>query len=214
MRLPAILGTALVIALMSGSTAFASKPGNFASIRLTHGAEIQVPNGWRLITPEFKQLIDTSTQAALELSGLDTQEGIETNLIAANSMPSSTYAAVRVDVIKPSSIQPSEIASVKAAGMREIQMQMEKNLRDLLPQQGLHLIKFQGVQVENISGYPALVTEYTRTGPKGPVIVQINQIFTKGQSFRINLSYRLSESIIWKPVIAKIRHSILLKRGI
>lgn len=213
MRLLATLGSALVIALMPQSAALAAKPENFASVRLPRGIEIQVPNGWRLITPEFKQLIDTSTQAALELSGLDTQEGDETNLIAANSMPASTYAAIRVDLIRPSSIQPSEFASIKATEMREMQTEMEKNIRILLPHQGLQLIKFEGVRIDIISGYPAIVTEYSRTGPKGSVLVQISQIFTRGQSLRINLSYRASESIIWKPVIAKIRRSIVIRRG-
>jgi len=198
---------------MPDSAASAAKPKNFASIRLPRGIEIQVPNGWRLITSEFRQLIDTSTEAALELSGLDAADGDETNLIAANSMPASTYAAVRVDVVRRAPIQPSEFASITAAEVPEMHSEREKNIRILLPHQGLQLIKFDGVRIDTISGYPAIVTEYSRTGPKGPVLVQINQIFTRGQSFRINLSYRASESIIWKPVIAKIRRSIAIRRG-
>ena len=57
-----------------------------------------------------------------------------------------------------------------------------------------------------------ITTEYRRSGPKGPVIVSVIEIFTPSQELRINLSYRESEQAIWKPVIGKIRQSITVRR--
>jgi hypothetical protein len=103
-------------------------------------------------------------------------------------------------------------SSITPADMREFQAEMHKMTQMMLPQQGLQLIEFMGSRIDKISGYPALVTEYRRTGPKGSVFVQINQIITESQDIRINLSYRESEVALWKPVIGNIRQSITIRR--
>ena len=147
----------------------------------------------------------------MDLSGIGLQDGQEINLIATNSMPRSTYAAVRVDSIIPATGPPSIFSSVTPADVREFETEIRKFLQALLPQQGLQLIEILGTRIDKISGYPALVTEYRRTGPKGPVFVQINLIVTGSQDIRINLSYRESEVVLWKPVIGKIRQSIIIR---
>lgn len=200
------------LALLPLQSAYAQSDSNFSTVTLPRGIELQIPKSWWLLGADYKQLIDTSVEAAMDLSGIGLQDGQETNLISANSMPRSTYAAVRIDSITPVSFPPSMFSSITPADIREFDIEMRKDLQALLPQQGLQLIEFLGSRIDKISSYPALVTEYRRTGPKGPVIVQINQIFTDSQDIRINLSYRESEVVIWKPVIGKIRQSIIIER--
>ncbi len=193
------------------SSAIADSNSNFASVKLPRGIELQIPKGWWLLGADYDRAIQTSVEAAIDLSGIGLPDGQETNLIAANSMPRSTYAAVRVDSTIPSSVTPSELASITATDIRELQTAVCQNLEKLLPLQGNQLIECLGSRIEKISGYPAIVTEYRRTGPKGPVFVQINQIFTSSQEIRINLSYRESELALWKPVVGKIRQSIVIR---
>lgn len=202
---------ALVIQLHSSIAAAATPPSNFALIKLSRGISLEVPNGWRLLSYDAKRIIDTSTEAALDLSGIERPAGHEVNLIAANSTPASTYAAVRVDLNMPSLIHPSVFAQVTAQDIRDLSIETERSLRLTLPQVGLTLVEFLGMRVEKISGFPALVTEYRRSGPKGPVFVQLLQVYTAKHSFKINLSYRESEVILWKPVLRKIRSSIAVK---
>jgi hypothetical protein len=194
------------------SSAVADSNSNFAPVKLPRGIELQIPKGWWLLGVDHNRVIQTSAEAAMDLSGIGLPDGQETNLIAANSMPRSTYAAVRVDSTIPPSVAPSEFASITAADIGEMQTEMRQNLQKLLPLQGNQLIEFFGSRIEKISGHPAIVTEYRRTGPKGPVFVQINQIFTSSQEIRINLSYRESEVALWKPVVGKIRQSIVIRR--
>ena len=185
---------------------------NFVAVKLPRGVELQLPKGWWLLTAAHNQLIDMSAEAAMNLSGIGAAEGADVNLIAANSMPRTTYAAVRVDSITPVSASPSEISNLTSAAMQAFQTEIHSNLQKLMPQQGNQLITFFGVRRVTISGYPTLITEYRRSGPKGPVIVSIVQIFTPSQDLRINLSYRESEQAIWKPVIGKIYQSIVIGR--
>lgn len=207
-----ILGCLSLLAPPASQTVGAQSSSNFVPIKLPRGIDLQIPKGWWLIGADYNQAMQTSAEAAMDLSGIGLPGGKETNLIAANSMPRSTYAAVRVDSTVPPSVVPSAFASITAADVRELQTDMRQNLQKILPLQGNQLIEFFGSRIEKISGHYAIVTEYRRTGPKGPVFVQINQIFTASQEIRINLSYRESEVALWKPVVGKIRHSIVVRR--
>lgn len=205
-----LLGYLCLFALFSSQTTQASS--NFAPVKLPRGIELQIPKGWWLLGADHNRAIQTSVEAAMDLSGIGLPDGQETNLIAANSMPRSTYAAVRVDSTIPPSVAPAAFSSITPADIRELQSTMRQNFQKLLPLQGNQLIEFFGSRIEKISGHPAIVTEYRRTGPKGPVFVQINQVFTPSQEIRINLSYRESEVALWKPVVGKIRQSIVVRR--
>lgn len=184
----------------------------FVSVTLPRGVDLQLPKGWLLLTAEHKQLINMSAEAALDLSGISVAEGAEVNLIAAKSMPQTMYAAVNVDSITPASASPSVISSLTSFDIQTLQAGIHTDLRKLLPQQDRQLLAFFGVRRVTISGHPTLITEYRRSGPKGPVIVRIIQIFTPSQEIKINLSYRESEQAIWKPVTGKIYKSIVIRR--
>lgn len=202
----------LVASFFVLSSAVADSNSNFAAVKLPRGIELQIPKGWWLLGADYNRAIETSAEAAMDLSGIGLADGHDTNLIAANSMPRSTYAAVRVNSVIPPSFAPSEFSSITVADVRELQTEMRQTIQKLLPLQGAQLIEFLGTHIEKISGHPAMVTEYRRTGPKGPVFVQINQIFTSSQEICINLSYRESEIALWKPVVGKIRQSIVIRR--
>ena len=202
----------LVFTLVFFLDADAQSESNFVSVELPRGVQLQLPKGWWLLGDDYNQIIQTSVEAALDLSGVRLQDGQNTNLIAANSMPRSTYAALRVDSTIPASISLGMFSTITPADVRDLEGEMRRNFQLMLPQQGLQLIEFLGTRIEKISGYPAFVTEYRRTGPKGPVWVQIIHIVTDNQDIRINLSYRESEVALWKPVIGKIRQSISISR--
>lgn len=185
---------------------------NFAPVTLPRGVQLQIPKGWWLLGRDHNRLIQTSVEAALDLSGIGLPDGQETNLIAANSMPRTTYAAVRVDSTIPPSVSPGEIQAATATDLKDIGNELRGGLEKMLHLQNNQLLQFYGVRKDSISGHPALVIEYRRSGPKAPVIVQINRVFTSSQEININLSYRESEAALWKPVVTKIRQSIKLTK--
>jgi hypothetical protein len=181
---------------------------SFITVKLPRSIQIQIPKGWWLIGEDLNRLIESSAEAVLDLSGLGAPEGKTTNLIAANSMPKTTYAAVRVDSTVPPSVMPNELNSANASDLKELGTEIHLFTKKMLPLQGQQLIDFYGTKLEKISGNPAIVSSYRRTGPKGPVIVQTIKIYTTSQEIGINLSYRESELGIWKPIILKIKKSI------
>ena len=94
---------------------------NFVTVKLQRGVELQLPKGWWLLTTELNQLIEMSAEAAMDLSGLGAAEGTEVNRIAANSMPRTTYAAVRVVSTTPVSGSQSEISNLTEAELHAFQ---------------------------------------------------------------------------------------------
>ena len=202
----------LALFLLIVFTPHIAEASNFTSVKLPRGVELQLPKGWWLLGDEINQLLEMSAEAAMDLSGIGLPEGTETNLISANSMPTSTYAAVRVDSTTPASGPPFDFANITTAELQAYQSAVHEDFKKLLPLQGNQMLSFYGVRREFISGNPSLITGYRRSGPKGPVIVSIIQVFTPSQDLRIILSYRESEQAIWKPVIGKIRQSITIRR--
>lgn len=183
----------------------------FHLLKLPRGVEVQVPRGWWLLGKDYNRMIQTTAEAGMDLSGTGLSEGSDVNLIAANSMPRTTYAALRINSITPASLIPEDVSNLSEAMRRKISLYMKTNVEKSLPLIGLRLLNFYGTHTDRISGCPALVTRYRRSGPKGPVIVEINQVITNKQQVKINLSYRESEKPLWFAVIGKIRSSIRIK---
>lgn len=104
----------------------AAADSNFVLIELPRGVELQIPKGWWLLGADYNRAIQTSIEAAMDLSGIGLPDGQESNLIAANSMPTSTYAAVRVDSTIPPSVSPTELSSITATDVRELHSQQAK----------------------------------------------------------------------------------------
>lgn len=92
-----VLGCLCLFVPLASQTAQAQSSANFVPIKLPRGIELQIPKGWWLLGADYNRAMQTSAEAAMDLSGIGLPEGNETNLIAANSTPRSTYAAVRVD---------------------------------------------------------------------------------------------------------------------
>jgi hypothetical protein len=201
----------ILVGIMLSTSVLADNESNFVLMTLPRGIQLQVPKGWWVLGPELRQLIQTTVEATMDLSDMDTSDRKTKNLIAVNSLPTSTYASVRVDSAIPPSMTQSEFSSLTPADIQEYKAIMRENLLKGLPLQGYKLLDMYGVRTERISGYPSVVVDYRRSGPKGPVIVQLNQILTPNQEIGFILSYRESEKPLWKPVIGKIRKSIVVK---
>ena len=134
-------------------------------------------------------------------------EGQKLTLLAANSLPKTTYAAINISSSTPPSMTRAQLAAVTSANIEEFRGEIQRNLQKVLPAQGNQLLEILSVRLDKLGGLPAIITEYRRTGPQGPVWVQLTQVMTARQELAINLSYRESfEAAIWKSVIETMRN--------
>jgi hypothetical protein len=196
------------IANIGQSTSNASNDSSFVTLKLPTEIAIDVPRDWWVLNHEINRLIRTSRDAVLDLRGIATSEDEETVLIAANSWPPVTYAALRVTRVQPSLAAPEEIRDLSWSDVRGLGEAFETEMRQSLPFQGLAFLETTGMEVEEIGGWPATIFSYRRSGPEGPVSVQLIQVVRREDLLRINLSFRDNERTLWMPVITRIKESI------
>lgn len=122
-------------------------------------------------------------------------------------MPQTTYAGVRVTYVTPPVAAPQEFLTTTSADLKELDPEVEAQSRKLLAQGGLELLNYFGITTDKFDGHPAMAVHYRRTGSYGPVLVWLYQVFLQTATVKINLSYRESEAVIWKPIIQKIKTS-------
>lgn len=181
----------------------------FARVRLPKSVAIDVPRDWWVLDERATSWIKSNFESALELSGLTVPDDQEVDLIRANSLPTSTYAALAVTSAPSDRATRAEVRSLSSADLAMIDRQLRDEVfPGMLSAIGQKLLDYNGSRLTTISSHPAIVTEYRRTGPRGPVVVQLNRIFTGTQEIAVNLSYREAEAARWRPVIARIRQSV------
>jgi len=203
--------TRVILAVILATTATVTAAESlFIKVKLPHSFTIDLPSNWWAIGKDLDQVLATTVQACLDLSGFEVGKGEDVNLIAANAMPRSMYASVRIDVSYPATIAPSELTHLSAAEVSELGRETLPMLKKGAQMQGNPLIQFYGMTKSTIGKHPMLSTRYKRGGPKGPVIVEALQILLTNKTFNVNLAYRESERAIWKPVIERIKASILI----
>lgn len=182
----------------------------FARLKLPLGVSVEVPKNWWLLSGDINTNIETMSEAAMNLSGLQLPKGKRVNLLRANSMPRTTYAAIAINATD-SEMNPNDLRN---ASEKEISgfAPTAKEMQEALSSQNMEILDFYRVRREFVGKHPALVIEYKRSGPQGPVIVQMTRLFLGEKEVSLNLSYRESEGQLWKPIIQYIRKSLTVTR--
>jgi hypothetical protein len=181
----------------------------FIEVKLPSGVSIDVPRNWWVIGGDLNQTLETSAQAVLDLTGVKNES--KTNLLRANSMPRSTYAAISINFYENPDVTPNEIRTLSLKELKLMDDALRSTFEKGFKAQGVEVLNWYGTKKNIIDGKPALVTEYRRSGGNGAVFVQINSIYGKDKMVRLTLSYRESENLIWKPVVERMRVSFKMR---
>jgi len=187
---------------------------NFVLMSLPRGVEILVPRGWKVFGQQWTDAFKASAETGLNLAGIELPSGKQVVLFAANSVPSGTFASIRISSVMPPSMSVAEIASLTPTDLRQLRAESLSMWQQTLATQKASLISLHAVTVQTLAGHQALITEYRRSSglASSPVKVQVNQIFTPTQEIMLTLSYREDEASLWLPVLSKIRASLRLSR--
>lgn len=182
----------------------------FARLSLDRGVSVDIPKSFRILTTSERELIRTAGSAAVEQTGMTPSLG--QNLIRANSTPASSYGAISITSAIPPSISYQEARGLKQSDVAGLNGMMRQQMARGLSAIGMPLLSFYGVKADHFGNYPALVEEYERSAPDGrAVVVQVNSIFTPAQEVRLTLSYRKSEAPLWRPILARVRSSLVVE---
>jgi hypothetical protein len=189
------------------STVASSLPprdSRFSLVTLPLGVSIQVPKNWRLLGAEINATLETAGEAGTKLAGITMPRGQKVNLFRANSNPPTTYASIAINATD-SEMSPADMMAASDAEIAELGESMHRMFEQSFAKQNLRVIRFDGVRREILDGHPSLIIHYVRSGPQGPVVVQMTRLLIGEKEISLNLSYRQSEANLWKPIIDYIR---------
>jgi len=187
------------------------RDSRFALLALPLGVQIEVPKNWRTLDGDINTTIETAGEAVMNLAGIEIPPGQKVNLFRANSNPPTTYAGIAINATD-SDIAPAELLAASDSEIRELTPIMQQMFEQGFSAQNLRIVRFDPVQRDIVDGHPALIISYIRSGPQGPVVVQMTRLFIGDTEISLNLSYRQSEAGIWKPIVEHMRNSFHVSR--
>lgn len=185
----------------------------FVRVPLDRGILVDLPQSFRVLSMGERRFIKAIGEAAAEKTNMP-KNALGDNLVRANSTPATTYAAISLTSVTPSTVNYDEAKNMTQSEVTaDVEEELKANFVAMLGAVGQQVKSFYGVRVERFGPHPALVQEYERTAPNGQsVVVQVNSIFTPFQELRLTLSYRRSEAARWRPLLAKVRSSLVISR--
>ena len=194
----------LIFLLIGCSTVFAHD--KYVSFKLQRGVQVQIPSDWKFFSDDQEKFIKAGEQAIIESSGLNIPASDKVTLLRSHAMPRTKYAYLSVASTMPPSMSPSFVKSLTRSELKHFEGLRLKYVKSLSGHS--EILEYYGVQRDSFNGNPALVTNYLRSGPMGPVHVQLIDIYTENQTVSVTLSHRKSESDIWNSILKQIRQSV------
>ena len=183
---------------------------SFREIQLSYGVSIKVPSHWQELPTATQQNVATYGQSVAENSGIETGGQKET-LLAVYAPPTPTGAIIRVSVSSPSPFASSDIIAATPKELEEVTNELFVMLKQAEPHGGPRITAMHPARIEYIHQLPALVFSYTRVsfvdGESNWLVTQY-KIPQNNRLIEITLSYRLSEALIWKPILERVKNSI------
>jgi len=180
----------------------------FERLTLSGGLQVDVPLQWEPLPEELTTAIRTTANALMSNEGIDTGSDGERLLLAYTSRPTNTYASIRIKEFTPTTIPPAELTAASDMEVAAVAQELVQMLSGPMSKQGQDLQPGATTSRELISGHPALIFRYRRLGKGGIVAVEQIKIMAPTREVSVTLSYRESESVLWKSVIENIRRSI------
>lgn len=182
----------------------------YATHELSYGIRVDVPAHWTVIEKDMRKNLNMNGEAIATSAGAASGKGVKETLIAVNATPAPTAAMLRISVTKPSPMSQDDLRSIGKPECAAVGQLIEEQLKEGEAHGGMKLVKMQTVTTEVWNQKRALVIPIVRKGADGVAEWQVTmyRIPTNYGLVEIQLSNRISDAVIWKPILGKIKESI------
>lgn len=187
-----------------------SQDAPFSPVKLAYGISLEVPSHWTVLSLEDRKNIAAAGQAAADNAGVDGAHGRKESLFAMNASPSPTGAMIRLSVSTPSSYSQSDLGSATRADLDAVGAGAQEAFRRLEGSGGPKVLQVEPVVIEEINGFHALALSYVRASADGSSPWRVTQykIPVAGRLVELTLSQRLSDEIVWRAVLERVKRSV------
>lgn len=184
----------------------------FRHVQLHPDISLDVPSHWAEWSPDGRKNLIAAAEALADESGADPADGKKQTLLALNATPSPTGAMIRVSTVAPAYFTTDEILSLTPSELEEIGDAMFTSMRQLQGVGGPEILGFEQVRIESVGSLPALTASYVRSSAFGPSPWHVTQyrIPLSEHLVELTLSYRQSDAIIWRPILERVKNSVIL----
>jgi hypothetical protein len=195
-----------IFLLVAASTSFA-QVSSFAKLQFGERISLEVPRNWRFLNKEIRDHLNTGAEAAARLAGINSAQGDNQILMAAQAFTSGTTPAATLRLSArpgpaPTQAEVREVAklpkSEMTAALMPVLLETERGLRLM---EGIQSAKALGVRVESNSTVSCIFTEFEVVRAEGTRLIQTWLCPTGDNSVKLTTSYRKSEMALFKPVI-------------
>lgn len=189
-----------------------AKETAYTKMDLLYGISIDVPAHWVILARETRKNIAASGEAVLSNAGLEGPDGKKVTLLAINAVPAPTGAMIRVSVMSPPEYTQADLVAATPNDLREIRTQMLSMFKRAEKSGGVKIIDIAPVRVQAVAGKHAMVSSYSRESlvGGGPWSVTQYKIPTPERVVEITLSHRDSDAPLWRPILERIKRSIVI----
>lgn len=152
------------------------------ALDLGRGIQLSIPGTWTIASEPQKDQFRADMKRHLGSEA----EGVAPLLLHAVSGPGWEVEAITINVKAPASFKPSHIRRVAALLPQALSGEIEENIRELLQRVSSRLTKFDGTEVQEFSGYPAVVSTYEYA--RGAIRKRGRQIFVYTDMYEITIT--------------------------
>lgn len=203
--------------LISASlVSFAAKAGpvtdKFVIAKLARGVSVSLPRTWEALRGNETIALDTSTGAALDLSGYSrVLSGGESLLYAAFPDP-DLYASISVTAISVPKVTSDSASQFSNLDLAQMDGVVRAAVEQTISRLGSKVLSWAPIKSEKLAKRTVFHASYLRTSEFGESRVQLYKFFSTGYVFDVALSTRLSSERINAPILERIIQSVEVPR--
>lgn len=182
----------------------------FKSVQLSYGISLEIPSHWEVLSQDAKQNLAAASESMGKNAGVVDDNGKKERLLAVSALPMPSGAKIRLSVTSPPEFTQDNLSATSALELNQLQSEFYTMFNKMMVSGGLKLLEMKPPRIERFNDKLALVLDYTRTDAYGSSPWQVIQykIPVSDRLIEFTLSYRLSDAIVWKPILENVKHSI------
>lgn len=187
-----------------------AKDTAFERVQLSYGISLEIPSHWKILSQEAKQNLAAASESLLKLNGIADESEKKESLLAVSALPAPSGAKIRVSIASPPEFTQEILSETSGLELKQLQPKFYAIFNKMMESGGLKILEMKPLRIEKLNKRLALVIGYARTDAYGSSPWQVTQyeIPVDNKLIKFTVSYRLSDAIIWKPILENVKNSI------
>jgi len=201
---------ALILLLSGVTTPAISATSQFVQATLAKGVKVSIPRSWHVLSGGEMVAVNTSAEAALDLTGIATVSMGQETLLAAALPDPNLYASVTVTVTPMPRASASTVALMRDNEIQEVFSSLRTGIEVSQRNLGTKISQWSPIAKVKVGARSALFVSYVRSSEAGDTIVQLYKFSGAGRLYDVALSTRVAMIKLNQPVMQRIVRSLVI----